>query len=461
MRTLRTKLTLLVALITVMMTVLVGVIVAGLMTSSIRAAEQERSVAQASALAQLYSQQAEDVAKGEQPTPISDGILAQLASDANVWYIGVSFYARGEKVLSAPEDLKLDPARIEAPVRVEWSENGQRLTGGAAPVQLRGETIGVIVVAFNQQGMPLIRPLFASLVLAILLALLIGVIAAGWFASKITRPLAELTQAAQAVSLGKRATMPDYDRQDEVKELHDSFQRMFDDLELARERDDHFFASVSHELRTPLGIIIGQLSMVRDGISSMEERLPEIERQTLKMERLIGDLVDIARLRQGRFELVNEHLKLNEWGPYVSTSWDELLRSREIGLTTEWGPEDQPELLVDPERLEQVMVNLVRNAGRYARSCVKVSVSAREDGVEVYVQDDGPDIDLPNDSRGEEIFGSFVSDGMPGGLGMGLTISRELARAMGGDLVWVSPDRRQPNALDGATFCLSLPAAGE
>jgi signal transduction histidine kinase len=457
MRTLRTKLTLLVALITIVMTVMVGVIVAGLMTSSIRLAEQERAVTQASALAQLYSQQAEDVAQGRTPSTISDKTLTQLAN-AKVWYIGVSFYARGESVLPAPDDLQLDPDRVGSPVRVEWNENGRHYTGGAAPVRVGGEVIGVIVVAFNQQGMPLLKPLFASLVLAIVLALLIGVIAAGWFASKITKPLATLAVAAQAVSVGEHVRMPDYNGKDEVKELQESFQRMLDDLELARERDDHFFAAVTHELRTPLSIMIGQLGMIRDGISTVEDRLPEIERQAFKMERLVGDLVDIARLRQGRFELVNERLRLNEWGPYVAESWHDLLSDR-IKLSTEWGPRDQPDLYIDPERLEQVFVNLVRNAGRYARSCVRVEVSAHENGIEVFIQDDGPDIDLPNASRGEEIFSSFVSDGMPGGIGMGLTISRELARAMGGDLVWVSPDRRGPNALEGANFCLSLPAA--
>lgn len=458
MRHLRTKLTLLVAVLITLMTLLVGVIVAGLMLSSLRIAQQERAVTQASALAQLYSQQAQDVAQGEKPTPISSKVLTDLA-DTKVWYVGVPFYAGGEKVLSAPEDLQIQPEDVLRPQRVDWRENGTEMVGGAAPVQLDDAKLGTIIVAFPRSGLPLLKPLLASFVLAITMAWLIGIIAASWFSKKITRPLAALAEAARAVSIGSRdVVMPDYQGKDEVKELQDSFQRMLDDLELARQRDEHFFASVSHELRTPLTVMIGQLGMIRDKVSQPEDRLPEIERQAFKLQRLVEDLVDIAAMRQGRFDMVNERLRLIDWGPYVEDSWTNFLSER-VELMTTWGPQDQPDLFVDPERLEQVFVNLVRNASRYANSLVRVEVTADAEGVEVLVQDDGEDIPRPNAGDGEEIFDAFVSDGMPGGLGMGLTISREIIRAMGGDLKWVPPSQRGPNALEGANFLISLPAA--
>jgi signal transduction histidine kinase len=463
MRTIRAKMTLLVVVLTTVMTLMVGVIVGALLTSSIRVTQHEHAVSQASTLARLYSQQAADVAKGEKPSALNDDALKSLTG-AHVWYEGVSFYPRGQRVLSAPDDLKIDISMITSVTQVDWKENGTRYSGGAAPVELSGQPIGAIIVAQPKAGIALLGPLVASISLALVFAWIAGSLCAAWFARRITRPLVQLAHAAREVSGGTGrgrsagVLLLDYSNDEEVRDLQGAVQRMLDELAIGEQRDDHFFTAVTHELRTPLTVMIGQLGMIRDKIAPPEERLPEIERQVLKMERLIGDLVDIARLRQGRFELIREHLKLNEWGPYVASGWQSLLPAGHE-LSMDWGPVDQPELYVDPERLEQIFYNLVRNAGRHARTLVRVTIKADAEGIEAIIEDDGADITLPTSSGGEEIFESFVSDGLPGGIGMGLTISRELARAMNGEIVWVAPKERGPNALDGAQFSLALPAS--
>lgn len=461
MRTIRAKMTLLVVVLTTVMTLMVGVIVGALMTSSIRVAQRDRAASQAATLAQLYSQQAAAVAKGDKPTPLDDDVVADLA-DAHVWYQGVSFYPKGQRVLKTPEDLQLNVAKLSGMVRVEWVEQGTRYTGGAAPVELDGKPIGAVIVALPREGVALLGPLVASISLALLLTWIVGAVCAAWFARRITQPLVQLAHVAREISEGKGRSasvqLEEFSSTEELRELQGAFQSTMDKLVIANQRDDHFFTAITHELRTPLTVMIGQLGMIRDKIAPPEERLPEIERQVLKMERLIGDLVDIARLRQGRFDLICEHLKLNEWGPYVASSWPSLLPAGHE-LSMDWGTVDQPELFVDPERLEQIFYNLVRNAGRHARSLVRVTIKADADGIEALIEDDGADIELPTTSGGETIFESFVSDGLPGGIGMGLTISRELARAMGGEIVWVPPKERGPNALDGAQFSLTIPAS--
>ncbi|MCW2928813.1 MAG: integral rane sensor signal transduction histidine kinase [Thermoleophilia bacterium] len=214
--------------------------------------------------------------------------------------------------------------------------------------------------------------------------------------------------------------------------------------------DRRFLMSISHELRTPLTAITGHAQAIEDFADDAEMRtqsLGVIRREAVRLERLIEDIVDLARLRSNKFTTVTETVWVDELGEHLLAIFDG-------GTTTKVGAHIEVEgdfehvmIHSDGQRILQILRNLVGNGLRYAASEVRVSGQRIGGQVRLAVVNDGDPIPA---AQQERIFEPFVGTKREGGLGLGLAIGRELAWALGGNL-------RCVDRADGAEFELLLP----
>lgn len=235
---------------------------------------------------------------------------------------------------------------------------------------------------------------------------------------------------------------------------------VFHDLTRIRQLENtrrEFVANVSHELRTPLSLIKGYVETLLDGAINNPELsakfLQTIERHSNRLTNLIEDLLTISRLESGQITL---QLKTIPLRPFASSLIAELqARAKERGTTVSNEVPEQLHGRADPDRLEQVFVNLVENAIKYGRPNGRVIVKGRtvNGQVEMCVADDGPGI--PSEAR-ERVFERFyrvdrARSRESGGTGLGLAIVKHIVQSHGGK-VWVESEPGQ-----GTQFYFTLP----
>jgi len=234
--------------------------------------------------------------------------------------------------------------------------------------------------------------------------------------------------------------------------------------EEANRAKSDFLATMSHELRTPLNAIAGYVQLLEleiPGPVNAEQHtfLRRVDRAQKVLLALINDVLNFARLEAGRMEYRSERVPVGPLVKGLEALVAPQLRERELAYACE--PCD-PGLAVrgDPERIRQILLNLTSNAVKFTDPGGSVRVGARADGgvVRIYVTDTGWGI--PAD-RLQDVFDPFVQidrdrrEESQKGVGLGLAISREMARAMGGDLAVESVYGA------GSTFTLTMPRAEE
>jgi signal transduction histidine kinase len=209
--------------------------------------------------------------------------------------------------------------------------------------------------------------------------------------------------------------------------------------------------SVSHELRTPLTAIRGHVAALREGVLEEEEArkrsLEVVAEEALRLERLVGDVLDLAKLDARRFALLREEVDMRALCERAYATFAEEARARDIEYELELG--EGAVLVTDGDRVLQIVTNLIANALHWtpAGGRVDLGLDAVNGEVTVAVEDTGPGIPP---LQAERIFRPFWS-GDGGGTGLGLTIARELALALGGRLELDSEPGR------GSRFALVLP----
>lgn len=301
---------------------------------------------------------------------------------------------------------------------------GPRVTIGAGePLALVSHAQGSVARAF---------------VLAFVLALAGALVAAYLVGTRVSRPLRRMASVAARVDAGDLHPRI-HDLAGEATELHvlaDSFNHMLDRLTEAFASQRAFVADASHELRTPLTVIRGQLELLAAQGSPSERELRRVESlvsaEVARISRLVDDLLLLTRAEQTEF-LQLQSIPLRE---YVSTLWHGvvLLADRRFELS----PVPAGVLRADPDRLAQVLRNLIANAiDHTAQGDGLIRLTIRPHGggwVEFAVEDDGPGI--PAEQR-ERVFDRFhrtdaARDRASGGTGLGLAIVRAIVDAHGG-----------------------------
>ncbi len=237
---------------------------------------------------------------------------------------------------------------------------------------------------------------------------------------------------------------------EEVDELAASFNRMSDRLATARDAERAVLLSVSHDLRTPLTSIRGYAEGIEDGTVEPREAAGVVGREALRLERLVGDLLALARLSQGAMKVEREPVDLAT----VVREAEERLRPRaiEAGVEVRVAGERAAPATADHGRALQVVSNLLENAIRVSPEGGVVELRAAPG--EVTVADQGPGIPVAEIPHAFERFRlrERAGRGSADGAGLGLAIVRELSEAMGGSVAVENLPAQ------GARFTVRLPA---
>jgi signal transduction histidine kinase len=291
----------------------------------------------------------------------------------------------------------------------------------------------------------------SALLIAGGVAALVAAALAALFSRRLTQPLRRLAAAAAELAGGRRPEPVSPEGTKELDELAEAFNDMSAQLSHARDAERAVLLSVSHDLRTPLTSIRGYAEGIEDGTIEPRQAAEVVGREAERLERLVGDLLALARLRQGVLEVRREPVDLAA----VAREAEERLRPRARGAGVEVEVKGPAALVTaDHGRTLQVISNLLENAIRVSPrgGAVRLAVAPGE----IAVSDRGPGIAEDDIPRAFERFHLRARSGRgsPDGAGLGLAIVRELTEAMGGD----AKVENAPGG--GARFTVRLPVRG-
>lgn len=345
--------------------------------------------------------------------------------------------------LDAP-DLHTDALLAGRPVS---GVKGQ-VVYAAAPFQAPARVGGVVtdltqVVILTRRPSTGLRQAAPWFLLSAGLVLLVAVVVADRLGRRISRPLraAEaVTRKIAAGDLDAQVPMPDH-AFPELESLARSINTMAESLARSRGLERQFLLAVSHDLRTPLTSIRGFAEAIAEGAAPDNIRAAEvIASEARRLERLVRDLLDLAKLDARRFGLDLRRVDLTEVVADTGEGFRPAAEDLGVKLSVQPGAPGTISATADPDRLAQVVANLVENALKYARSEVRVAARSSGSQAVIWVDDDGPGIapdDLPR------VFDRlFMSSRYPArqvGSGLGLAIVAELVEAMGGTVRAESP----------------------
>jgi signal transduction histidine kinase len=249
---------------------------------------------------------------------------------------------------------------------------------------------------------------------------------------------------------------------EELQRMNGELEQRTRDAEQANRAKTEFLTAMSHELRTPLNAIMGYIDLLEMGVRGpvtpvQQQDLARVRHNSAHLLRLINDILHFARIRVGPMELRREAVLLEELLDETLSVMQPLLARKGIEYRAAPTPAPVP-VNGDRDRIRQILLNLVSNAVKYTEhgGCIEVHAEIDGERVRIRVHDTG--IGIPEEKH-EQIFDPFVQlqrsagGGLADGVGLGLAISRELARAMEGDLSVSS----RPSG--GSTFTLSLKRA--
>jgi two-component system, OmpR family, sensor kinase len=392
-------------------------------------------------------------------TTLTVSDAAVIALDAN----GTQQEILGRLFGTESSLIKLPPGVSPADLDTKALLNGETQTGRdgntvfvAIPLAQVRQLTPVIVLAKDVENRPFGQS-SGLVLLAALGAIVVAAMVAAFLSRRMTRPIAAMETTAGRIASGDFSARVDVTNipHDELGELADAINTMGEELQSARGHERAFLLSVSHDLRTPLTSIRGYAQALADGtVSESDEQLHAAEvisAEARRLQRLVADLLDLARLDAHQFSLAPRPIDARE---VVAETVDAFRpQAEDIGLTIELNANDAMPIDADPERLAQIVANLVENALKFATSSVTVRLTRSDDVARITVGDDGPGIsaeDLPHVF--ERLYASRTVPGRAVGTGIGLAIVRELAGAMGGDA------HVEPDGSVGTRFVVTLPA---
>lgn len=358
-----------------------------------------------------------------------------------------------------------------------------------APIHLKNTTWGIAVEISENEAFARVHQLENIFIIAMLTAIILVIIASHFLSNFITSPLLKLTWAAEKVSAGDlEQSAFNTKRRDEIGRLATSFERMQRsirekielikeqnreleqnlqiiqsknvELELADKLKDEFLATTSHELRTPLHGMVGIAEAMVSGTNgtipaSQKYQLDIIINSGHRLSTLVDDLLDYHKMRYGDLTIHLAAVDISSATRLVLELSNHLLGKKPIRIINQV-PLDTGLVAADPQRLEQILYNLIGNAIKYtSEGKIVISSNVVDDKMRIQVVDTGQGIPA---EHLDHIFEPLIqanhdTQRYRQGAGLGLSISRQLIELMGGTL-YVSS---QP--MVGTTFSFTLPLA--
>jgi signal transduction histidine kinase len=332
----------------------------------------------------------------------------------------------------------------------------------ASPITVDGQTVGWILSIRLEFGRGPSEALFLNrinqtLILSAIGALFVALVLGIFLARTLTRPLRELTAATRAVAEGDLGLTVPVRSRDELGELTASFNRMSEELARSTSIRRQMTADIAHELRTPISIILGHADAVHDRVlPPTQETFDIIRDEACRLERLVEDLRTLSMADAGELALTRRPFSPAALLEDAAAAYHPLALERGIKVQRDIAP-DLPDIYVDPDRMAQVLGNLLSNALRYTPEggTVTLAASLLEHEVEIRVQDTGPGIAAEDI---QHVFDRFYRADKSrqrdsGGLGLGLAIAKSIVENHGGRIWAESPDD------SGTTFVIMLPIA--
>jgi two-component system sensor histidine kinase BaeS len=296
------------------------------------------------------------------------------------------------------------------------------------------------------------KPYVEGIAIAALAGGLLAAAAAWLLARRIVRPVGRVAKAARALAEGRHPEPVPQEGAAELATMAVAFNELAEQLARAREAERSFLLSVSHELKTPLTAITGYAEALREGAVSADDAAATIGSEAERLGRLVGDLLDLARMNTTGFSVHPSEIDLGEVADDAVRRYEQ--QAGAFGVSLSSLVEGPAPAVADADRVLQVVSNLVENALRLTPSGGEVRVVAAPGRLQV--EDTGPGLAREDCEHAFERFHLHSRYGheRPVGTGLGLALVKELTQAMGGSV----DVRSEPGRLTVFTIRLPVPA---
>ncbi|HUP33563.1 MAG TPA: HAMP domain-containing sensor histidine kinase [Gaiellaceae bacterium] len=417
---------------------------------------------EARGLAALYAESAVRASDEDKAAPAFAAEQLEQATGDRLFYVGAPLFPGQDAGLTR---LTRDDVGIELSgsnvVTFEFEPplEDRAFLAAAHPLRLGGDTgpiFGYLIVAKPKAEL---RETWVTLLSRLAIAFIVALVVVGglvlYLSRRITEPVLGLSRAMDDVSKGRYdVPVPDVRGGGEIGHLAERFREMTARLAESEELERNFLMSVSHELRTPLTAIRGHVAALREGVvtdpEAAEESLAIVAAEAERLGRLVGDVLDLAKLDAHRFTVLTEEVDMGRLLERAYSTFTDEARRRGIEFTHEMSA--APVIVSDGDRVLQIISNLLSNAFRWTPDGGRIDLALQSSNgaVTVDVADTGPGLAAGERDR---IFRPFWSRDNAG-TGLGLPIARELAMALGGQIELESEVGK------GSRFRLVLPVPG-
>lgn len=392
-------------------------------------------------------------AMSQSPEMLSGETLLKFADFSNVSILFVSeqgdilansgTYEISDRTFIKAKDLEL--LFTGKAIELEHTDtNGERYYLAARPVlDTKGVNIkaAVYVLSSTQHMDESITAVRSVLVLSGLGAFLLA-LGITWVIAKIlSRPMLQMQTATRNIAAGELETRLTIQRDDEIGVLADSINHLAIELQRYRDTRQEFFANISHELRTPITYLEGYAQVLKKRLYETEEEkdryLDIIHEEAIRLQHLVNDLFDLAKMEEGKVSLSLEWIDLAEITDNVLQKIKLKADKKNLSLHTKIN-NNIPRVYGDGLRMEQVLLNLLENAVRYTeKGSINIELDQNNTFVYLAVEDTG--IGIPEDEI-PYIFERFYRveksrSRQHGGTGLGLPIAKKLVELQGGELL--------------------------
>ncbi|MDF1525399.1 MAG: ATP-binding protein [bacterium] len=342
---------------------------------------------------------------------------------------------RGSIVMDTQQALEELPPFMAR--RVLSRIEGEPLTGTGEffryPLFLGGKRVGTLDVKIlaRDRGLLFAQRSTRFMIISFLMMGGIAIFASLFVSRRLTLPLKRLVEQTRAIRRGELGSRADIASNDEIGKLSHAFNEMADDLELQESLRRKLIANVAHELRTPLAAMRGELEGMIDGVLAADkDQMRSLHEETGRLGTILDGIDDLTQAQASSLTLEKRDVELKTFLGNIRDRFG--ARAEEGGVKVGLVVEDGALVWADPDRLSQIVINLLSNAVKATSAGGTVTLKAGTDGDMSFIEvsDSGKGI---SDEELPHIFERFFR-GTGGGLGLGLTIVRELVDAHGGEI---------------------------